>query len=172
MLIIGILIGTSAAVVWSKSAVRTEEGDASTAARFNGGEALEIPETNTDSIAPSTSDFPLPPSVPDNSRIGLTVLDQPAGKTVTVGGLSIVGKKWVAVYDDQNGKPGWILGARRVHEGDTDALVELIRPEGTTAGQVYYAAILNDDGDDEFNRLTDLPPLASDKVTIVRFRAR
>ncbi|MDO8520568.1 MAG: hypothetical protein Q7S52_00450 [bacterium] len=170
MLTIGILIGVSAVMVWTRGGWPKDGGDdASTAEQMvtntsNGSSAQ--------SISASPLDFPLPPSIPDNTRIGLSVADQPAGKMVTVSSIEVVGTKWIAIYDDNDGKPGWILGARRVHEGDTTATVELLRQEGAVAGGTYYAAILNDDGDDAFNRLTDLPPLSPDKVTIVRWMVK
>jgi hypothetical protein len=98
------------------------------------------------------------------------VLDQPQGDSVAVSGLAIVVTKWIAIYDEQDGKPGWILGAARVHEGDTTATVDLLRAD--VAERTYYAAILNDDGDSVFNRLTDLPPLSPEKVTVVRFEVK
>ncbi|MDO8520899.1 MAG: hypothetical protein Q7S52_02175, partial [bacterium] len=155
--------------VWTRGGFsRGDDNDASTAEQL-------VTDTTGDSATPSlsgSSGFPLPPSIPNNTRVGLSVSDQSAGKTVTVEGLAVSGTKWVAIYDDNGGRPGWILGARRVHEGDMTATIELLRPEGVVVGGVYYAAILNDDGDDTFNRLTDLPPLSPDKVTIVRWRAK
>jgi len=171
MLVIGVLIGVSVVMISTRGGwLRDGENDASTAESMNTPETPVV--TSQDSLTAAPGDFPLPPSIPDNTRVGLSALDQLHGKTIAVGGLAVLGTKWVAIYDDHGGKPGWILGAGRVHEGDTGIVVELLRQEGTVAGGIYYAAILNDDGDDVFNRLTDLPPLSPDKVTIVRFRVR
>lgn len=167
MLLIGVLIGVSLVMLWTKGGVRGEERERSTAERIETTETSDVP---AESIAPSSAALPLPPAIPDNTRTGLSVADQAAGRVVFVTGLSVTEKKWVAIYDDQGGKPGWILGARRVHAGDRETSVELLR--ATLSGAVYYVAILNDDGDDEFNRLTDLPPLSPDKVTVVRFKAQ
>ena len=172
MLVIGVLMGTTLVMVWnSRGGGGGMQYDSSTP---TGAEVKNTTPgvTETSSIAPSSLSFPLPPSVPANTRVGLSVPDQPRGTMVEVGNLLIIGTKWVAIYDDHDGKPGWILGASRVHEGDEKTTIELLRQEGTTPGATYYAAILNDDGDEEFNRLTDLPPLSSEKVTIVRFTAR
>lgn len=170
LLVIGILVGASSVMVWSSRHSRTETpNDSSTFSGINKGAAAPS-GTSTSAISPSAL-FPLPPSIPANTRVGLSVPDQPAGNVVSVSNLSIVGTKWVAIYDDHEGRPGWILGASRVHEGDKETSVPLLRPEGTISGGTYYAAILNDDGDEEFNRLTDLPPLSPEKVTIVRFSA-
>ena len=133
-------------------------------------EAMVPSATSTATISSSAALFPIPPSIPANTRVGLSVFDQPQGDSVAVSGLAIVGTKWIAIYDEQDGKPGWILGAARVHEGDTTATVDLLRAD--VAGGTYYAAILNDDGDSVFNRLTDLPPLSPEKVTVVRFEVK
>lgn len=172
MLIIGMLIGTSAVMVWnSRRSGGVAESESSTPSGAEADNSL-LDSASAVSISSSSVLLPLPPSIPANTRVGLSVLDQSAGKTVVVGNLAILGTKWVAIYDDHDGKPGWILGATRVHEGDMEATVEFVRPEGIISGGTYYAAILNDDGDGEFNRLTDLPPLSPDKVTIVRFIAK
>jgi len=165
MLFIGVFIGISAVMVWSSRG--GEMGDESSTPSGLESEATAPIATSTATISSSAALFPLPPSIPANTRVGLSVLDQPQGDSVAVSGLAIVGTKWIAIYDEQDGKPGWILGAARVHEGDTTATVDLLRAD--VAGGTYYAAILNDDGDSVFNRLTDLPPLSPEKVTVVRF---
>ena len=172
MLVIGVLIGTSLVMVWSSRWRRGGgESNASTPSEVSTGGALPSATTPPATISLSALSV-LPPSIPENTRIGLSVLDQPAGKIVSISTVSIEGTKWIAIYDDHDGKPGWILGAARVHQAENMANVELLRPEGMISGETYYAAILNDDGDGEFNRLTDLPPLSPDKVTIVRFSAQ
>lgn len=131
-----------------------------------------VPSSHTGEQASATSSgiqLSALPVIPKNVRTGLRVPDQPAGKTVAVSALETKERQWVAIYDDRGGKPGWIIGATRVHPGDTDAIVEVLRAGGTRPNMTYYAALLNDDGDDEFNRLTDLPPLASERVVIVSF---
>jgi hypothetical protein len=177
MLIIGVLIGTTAVMVWKLDNAPATEIDADRISQStpNGeGDAKDtgdaIRATTTGSVISQASAWPLPPEIPANTRVGLTVADQEAGTVVNVSGLVIAGKKWIGVYDDRSGAPGWIMGATRVHEGDTVAKVELLRT--TVAGNTYYAVILNDDGDEVFNRLSDLPPLTSDRVTIVRFKAQ
>lgn len=168
VLFIGVLLGAGVVFLFSSRAPSTARGDLPAAA----------PNTSIADVAArpsaefSGARLPASPAIPKNVRIGLSVADQPAGKTVAVSGLEIKEKQWVAIYDDRDGRPGWILGATRVHTGDTDAIVEVLRPGGTLSGMTYYAALLNDDGDDEFNRLTDLPPLSPERVVIVSFIAQ
>lgn len=177
MLIIGVLIGTTAVMVWKLDKAHAPEGDAEKMSQStpNGesdtkGTGDAIRATTTGSVLSQASAWPLPPEIPANTRVGLTVQDQPAGNMVSVSGLVITGKKWIGVYDNRSGAPGWIMGAARVHEGDTVGKVELLR--AMVAGGTYFAVILNDDGDETFNRLSDLPPLTPDRVTIVRFNAQ
>ncbi len=175
MLIIGVLIGTTAVMLWKLDKAKVESNSEQTSHTTPNGEGDEeatgdaIRATTTGSVLSQASAWPLPPEIPANIRVGLAVADQTAGIAVNVTGLTITGKKWIGVYDDRSGAPGWIMGAARVHEGDTIGKVELLRT--TVTGSTYYAVILNDDGDEIFNRLSDLPPLTSDRVTIVRFRA-
>lgn len=180
MLIIGVLIGTTAVMVWKQgSAPVVDSGEEAAHSTPTGEDKSENAEaktseairaTTTGAVLSQASAWPLPPEIPANSRVGLVAADQPAGTTVNVSGLAITDKKWIGIYDDRSGAPGWIMGATRVHEGDTVGVVELLR--AMVAGGTYYAVILNDDGDETFNRLSDLPPLTSDRVTIVRFQAQ
>ena len=168
MLIIGVLIGTTAVMAWkTKHAGEGEEVINSTPkGATTSQESLLQPQTTMNG-APG---LPGAPEIPKNVRVGLSVGDQPAGTMVLVTGLSVADNHWIAVYDDQDGHPGWIHGAARAHPGDTSVQVEMLR--NTEAGGKYYVAILGDNGDDTFNRLTDLPPLTPEKVVIASFVAQ
>ncbi len=116
-------------------------------------------------------DFPMPPTVPNNTRVNLSVLDQKAGQTVQVTSVSVSATSWIAIYEEMGGKPGSILGAVRVVEGDRFAVVPLLRPEGLTANRTYFAVVLPDNGDGQFDHKSDTPPLSPDNVVMVKFRA-
>jgi hypothetical protein len=174
MLIIGVLIGIAVVKAFSSSKVEapvlataTESTTASTTEEVA---APALPETPK--VISAAKDFPLPPVVPANTRVGITVGDQPAKKSVAVTEIAVKAMSWIAIYDEREGKPGSILGAQRVNPEDTATTVELLRREGTVAGQKYYAAILPDNGDGVFDRLTDLPPFSPEKVVIVSFLAK
>lgn len=173
MLIIGILIGTTAVMAWKMRNASQDQDSGKEMVESTPRGATTTLEganmTNTTTISQSAT-WPLSPEIPANTRIGIIVADQPAGNSVAVSGLSLSEAKWVGVYDDRDGHPGFIMGAVRVRAGDTLASVDLLRP--TTPQAKYYAVILNDDGDTAFNRLTDLPPLSPDKVVIVSFLAK
>lgn len=169
MLVIGILLGTSAVMVWKLKTVQTDANDDARSTP-NGATTTAIVESTSKVATMGQSAWPLPPEIPANVRVGLSVTDQPASAVIDVTGLQITAMHWVGVYDDRDGHPGFIMGAKRVHPGDTLATVELLR--STIAGGKYYAVILTDDGDDTFNRMHDLPPLSPDKVIMVSFLAQ
>ena len=169
MLVVGILIGVSLVMV-----TRTSAPEITTSSTLSGATSTDDILLRSEALKQEVITSALPPlaQIPNNLRVGLTVEDQSAGRTVTINSLDVVGSQWIAIYDDKDGRPGWILGAARVREGEKTSVVELLRPEGTISGHAYYAAILNDDGDDEFNRLTDLPPLSPEKIVIVKFKVQ
>ena len=125
--------------------------------------------TNTETVGEAPA-LPAGPEIPANRRIGLRVEDQAASTAVLVTGLDVAENHWLAVYDDQDGAPGWILGAARIHAGDTSTNIELLR--STISGKKYYVAMLSDDGAESFSKKTDLPPLSPDKVLIAAFTAK
>jgi hypothetical protein len=171
MLVIGIFLGAG-----MNSLYHAERN----AQLLSSEENMQLAATNTDAVIAAVANkssigaamnFPLPASVPSNTRVGLSVRDQEAGKTVAVSGLTVAASSWVAIYDNKQNAPGSILGAARVNPNIDEALVELLRPEGTTAGETYYAAILSDNGDAEFDLKSDIPPASADKVVVVSFKA-
>ncbi len=168
MLIIGVLVGTTGVMAWKTR--HAGEGEESVNSTPTGATTSEANFNATTTVVGQALGLTLPPQIPANTRVGLTVADQPTGQTLAVSGLTVTENHWVAVYEEKEGRPGWILGAGRVHAGDTSTQIELLRP--MVAGAKYYAAILNDDGDDSFNRLTDLPPLSPERVIVVSFLAQ
>lgn len=163
LLVIGFLLGAGFMMVGGEPAVAPTTDDSTPA-----GTTPDLAAGGTSEIR--NSDLPLPPEVPKNFRAGIRADDQPAGMTVRVSGFSLDATKWLAVYESSpTGAPGAILGALRVHPGDSEGTIDLLR--ASVPGGIYYVAILEDDGDNEFNRQRDLPPLSPEKVQIVQFRA-
>lgn len=169
MLIIGILIGTAGVMAWKTRSVGTGDDEAVNTTDSGAMTATDTLSKTQETIGKTVSTLPLAPSIPKGSRIGLSVDDQTAGNVVAVSNLDIKDSNWIAVYDEREGQPGYIMGATRVRAGDTAAKVELLR--STLKGEKYYVGILGDDGSDSFNRQTDLPPLSPDRVIIVSFVA-
>lgn len=91
----------------------------------------------------------------------LDVADQVAGDTVLVSQVSLPAKSWLAVTDDNNGSPSYILGAQRVPAGvHSNIQVELLR--STLSGARYHLVIYVDDGDDMFDFRKDVLVTHSD----------
>ncbi len=169
MLVIGALVGVFAVKAFSgDSADNLSRDDGTTP---SGATTTSVIDATPKSSISKSSSFPIPPSVPANTRVGLSVSDQAAARTVLISGLQTAETGWVAVYDEKDGAPFWILGAQKINPSDKQVTVDLLRPEGMISGKTYFAAILFENGDGVFNRLTDLPPLTPDKVTIVSFKA-
>ena len=166
MLVIGVLIGTTGVMAWKT--LTLGEGEEVTNSTDSNAFTTTDGLTNGEALS-HTASLPLAPAIPKGSRIGLSMDDQRAGTLVSVSGLEMKENHWIAVYDQRDGQPGWIMGATRVRAGDSSASIELLRP--TKRGETYYAGILSDDGNEVFNRQTDLPPLSSDKMIIVSFNA-
>lgn len=86
----------------------------------------------------------------------LDVSDQLAGSLVNLSSVALNEQGWVAIHEDADGEPGWILGATLVFAGErNNVAVELLRP--TLAGKTYYAMLHHDDGDKMFDIKKDLP---------------
>lgn len=86
----------------------------------------------------------------------VSVEDQKPGNNVLIQSLSLAVTGWVVIHDDNNGKPGHILGAHRFNVGTyAGQNVELLK--GTEEGKVYYAMLHADDGDRQFDYRVDLP---------------
>jgi len=86
----------------------------------------------------------------------IVVDDQFPGDTVQLKTVSLSVSGWVAIYEDNEGALGNILGARRFDAGEHSGTVSLLR--STAEGSLYYAIVHGDNGDKEFN-LEDDPVL-------------
>ncbi len=120
----------------------------------------------TDSPTPTASPQPIPgtssaPTPPNSGTVptgdyALAVSDQPPGVSVTLGMITLAADGWVVIHEEESGKPGHILGARRFSAGmNQSGSVELLRP--TEEGRVYFAMLHADDGDRQFDHTKDMP---------------
>lgn len=168
MLVIGVLVGMTGVLAWNSRG--TGDGDTVQNSTPSGATTTDINIPATTTSMQAVPNLPAAPEIPANLRVGINVADQPAGVAVFVTGLVLTKSQWVAVYEDRDGKPGNILGASRVFPGYISTSVDLLR--NTETGGKYYVALLADNGDEVFDRLSDLPPFSPDKVVIVSFVAR
>ena len=100
------------------------------------------------------------------SANSITVNDQLAGLRVDIGEFTLAKNGWIVIYEDNNGKPGNILGAHRYNAGTYEkGEVNLLR--NTEEGSVYYAMIHSDNGDKKFDYKDDTPVLNSSRVPVM-----
>lgn len=79
----------------------------------------------------------------------VVVNDQPAGPIVEVTMLTLTSPAWVAVYEDDNGAPGRVLGAARFEEGIHLGEISLLR--STSPARTYYLILHADTASRDFD---------------------
>ncbi len=90
----------------------------------------------------------------DESLSSVVVADQLAGNIVILNHAVLLTPSWIVIYDDFNGEPKNILGARYFDSGEYDNL-NIESPVDTTSGNKYHVLIHQDDGkieESEFGR--------------------
>lgn len=155
-LIVGFLLGWIANGGDSEPKATTGEAD----------KTVEVEETGT--TTPSETET----TTEEVSGGDVTVESQAAGKVVTIAEVAADGDTWIAVRDDVNGKPGNILGAKRVSTGTHTAVsIPLLR--ATESGKSYIIVLFTDNGDKKFDHKTDRPVLSQDssELLAVKFKA-
>ena len=111
------------------------------------------------------------PAGGNNTAVASVALsDQSAGSQVALAKVVFDRIGWIAIYEDNEGAPGRILGAQIFDKGENAGVVELLRP--TEVGMTYYAIMHSDSGDRRFD-LADDPQMAgpSGKVVSQTFKA-
>lgn len=121
--------------------------------------------TNTGGNIGGTNTSTSPTSVEVPGTNAVVANDQPAGNKVEVTLVTLSKSGWVVIHEDNNGKPGSVLGARRYDSGIHLGEVELLR--GTQKGMTYYAMLHLDDGDKQFDLAKDLPILGEGGVVLM-----
>jgi len=109
--------------------------------------------TNTKKVTETTTQT-MPNSVTVGSIKGLGVSPmQDAGNEVAVSVEEVTAPAWVVVYENNNGKPGNVLGAGYMTPTIVASTVPLLR--GTTPGQTYFIGQTTDDGDATYSMQKD-----------------
>ena len=86
------------------------------------------------------------------------VTSQIPGEVVRVSQVTLDNDSWIAVHDDNEGKPGNILGAYFLPKGThNDQMIPLLR--GVTDERSYLVIIHQDNGDRVFDYKIDTPIL-------------
>ncbi|HEY4486436.1 MAG TPA: hypothetical protein VJB70_01750 [Candidatus Paceibacterota bacterium] len=99
----------------------------------------------------------LPPPPKASGRNVLVIAPQAAGNTVVISLAALSVDGWIAIHEDAGkGQLGIILGARKFSVGDYfGEPIELLRE--TDGGRTYFAVLHRDDGDENFNHVTEVP---------------
>jgi len=123
-------------------------------------------ERKTDATEPTT----VTPVV--GSMEGLTVPSpQDAGMEVLVEVESVPAPTWIVVYENNNGKPGNVLGAAFFTQTISSDSISLLR--GTQPGRTYFVGKTHDDGDRKY--ALDVDPVVRDdegNPVLVEFTTR
>jgi len=108
---------------------------------------VEIPEEET-SVPDSAGGAVVQQPTTQANGEAVSVSSQSAGDSVLVSSATVSAPSWIAVREE-----GWILGAGRVDESVENKLVPLLR--ATEAGKTYEVVMYIDDGDLQFDHLSD-----------------
>ena len=83
----------------------------------------------------------------------IVVTDQFPGNIVYVSSAELADAGFVAIYSDNAGQPGTLLGSQYFEKGINPGKITLTQP--TVDGRTYYAVLYKDNGDRVFNSSTD-----------------
>lgn len=111
----------------------------------------------------NTADFPFTQGTPQSPKAdaatstdsgAISVIDQPAGTSVTIESLTVPPPGvWVAVRDVNGSALGNVLGAERVQGPHTNIVISLLR--ATLPGRSYAVQLYRDDGSTTFDLAND-----------------
>ncbi len=96
------------------------------------------------------------------------VQEQIAGNIVVIEKVILEETGWVAIHEDEGGKPGKVLGAQLFDAGAWGGEVILLR--ATVPGKIYYAIVHRDNGDRTFDLKLDVPLSASNGLVMSQFK--
>lgn len=132
-IIIGLLIG------WAWFGLRPGVPSNGAATTTESGETTTAGNTNSNSTSSETQK----PAGVTASDVTLAVPKiQPAGMTVEVSAVSAGAPVWAVVYENENGAPGWALGAKKFMPEETSGTITLLR--ATTAEKSYLVGLTTD----------------------------
>lgn len=130
----------------------------------------KAPEKAVDTSTPvSAATEATPATETPAAAASVSAGDQKAG-TIVLASYTVPSTSWVVVHEDRAGKPGNVLGARRVMMGSGSTEVMLLRD--TVAGGKYYAMLHADDGDGMFDLKKDMPIMNAGAPVMAMFKAQ
>ena len=154
--LIGIVVGFGSASLWLR-----RNKNINTASENTPAVSGELPAgASADKAASAMGDSSLAEaskalSALSGAKESIAAHNQPAGDAVSINSINSEQGAWVAVHEDEGGKPGRILGAQFFLAGNHSGIVDLLR--ATAENKIYYAMLHRDDGDHVFDTAKDLP---------------
>ncbi|MDB5224653.1 MAG: hypothetical protein JWO43_275 [Candidatus Adlerbacteria bacterium] len=149
-----------ALIIWAVVAMRAAN-NGSTSATGSSTVVMTGGETSTTTTASGTGTaggvtLPATGTEPSATSGDLVVGNQPAGNSVKVSGLTVSTPTWVVVYDENNGKPGNVIGAAMVFSGQSSVSVSLLRK--TVSGHTYMVGLSStNNGSHTYSKSTTKP---------------
>lgn len=146
-LIIGLIIGFAAGAFWQ---ARRLAADSETVPTENIEEEVAALDDNEKKGESGLTAIVTETATGTGTSVRLVLRNQLAGSKVVVEEAVVEVPTWVAIREDQEGKPGNILGAQKVFPGVSRSIVvELLRP--TVPNSKYHAVLYRDAGSPAFN---------------------
>lgn len=150
--VVGLLIGGM--LVWAFSGPSADAPNATVDT-----ETEETVETDNETTTDTSDTETTPAEIPALSvgEGAVTVVDQPAGTSVTLDGATYpVSEGWIGVREYNNDQLGFILGVVRFSESQGLVPEEIVLQRSTVAGNRYAVVIFTEDGDFDFNLAGDV----------------
>lgn len=137
--------------IWSTQAQRAEAPTI---------EEERVEEGATEAVLPEEIEGASEPAIPEDVN-KIEVEENFAGDTIIIDFVLLADRGYVVIHEDVDGDPGEIIGASlRLLPGENEELlIELSRP--SEKGEVLYAILHTDDGDERLNTKNDQPILDS-----------
>lgn len=103
------------------------------------------------------------------SEDSVSVNDQQPGESITVASVEFVDSGYVVIHEDKGGTPGSVIGNSDLLSGKGNVVISLSRQ--SVDGEVLYAMLHKDDGDEVYEFPGDDTPLKdeSGKVVLSKF---
>lgn len=95
------------------------------------------------------------------------VSNQKPGETVEVGLVQFENPGFVVIQEDNDGKPGRVIGSKLFPAGQSEGIIEL--NESTEDGKTYHAVLWDDNADNKFAEADDVAIPTDDGVLMSTF---
>ena len=91
------------------------------------------------------------------SKDAVTVSDQSTGDSMTIDSATLEDGGYVVIHEDADGKPGAIIGSSTYLPAETSEDIQLPLNRFAEEGEMLYAMLHSDDGNNLFQAVNDLP---------------